>query len=70
MLALRGAAPGGIVALGAGQLFRAELHGLQGWDPIAFGLAMVTLALAVLMASIVPAWRATRTATREALCAE
>ena len=70
LLALRGAALGGIVALGTGQLLRAELHGLQGWDPIAFGLAILTLALAVLMASIVPAWRATRTATREALCAE
>jgi ABC-type antimicrobial peptide transport system permease subunit len=70
MLALRGAVIGGIAALGASQLLRSELHGLRVPDPAAFGLSIVTLSAAVLAASIVPAWRATRTALLEALRAE
>ena len=69
-LALRGAVLGGIAALGAGQLLRSELHGVHATDPTAFGLAMLTLAATVILASLLPAWRATRTAPLEALRVE
>jgi predicted permease len=70
MLAARGGLVGGVAALGAGQLLRSELHGLQVPDAAAFGLSTLTLAVAVLAASIVPAWRATRTALLLVLRAE
>ena len=70
MLAARGALIGGIAALGAGQLLRSELHGLQVPDPAAFSVSIFALAVAVLAASIVPAWRATRTALLHTLKAE
>ncbi len=66
-LALRGAVIGGIAALGAGQLLRSELHGVHATDPTAFALAILTLAVTVVLASLLPAWRATRTAPLEAL---
>ena len=70
MLALRGTVLGGVAALGAGQLLRSELHGVHASDPTAFALAMLTLAVAVLAASLLPAWRATRTPPLEALRVE
>jgi predicted permease len=70
VLAARGGLIGSIAALAAGQWLRSELHGVRAPDPAAFGLSVFALAVAVLAASIVPAWRATRTALLQALRAE
>jgi predicted permease len=66
-LALRGALPGAIAAVAAGQVLRSELHGVPSTDPLAFTVAISTLAATVALAALLPAWRATRTAPLEAL---
>ena len=69
-LGLRGAVVGAIAAFGAGQLLRSELYGVPPADPTAFALALLSLTATIVAASIVPAWRATRTAVLEALRAD
>ena len=45
-------------AIGAGRLMSGQLFGVQPWDPVMLALATVLLALAALLASVIPAWRA------------
>jgi len=45
-------------AIGAGKLMKDQLFGVKPWDPIMLTLAVLTLALAALLASVVPARRA------------
>ena len=45
-------------AIGAGKLMRDQLFGVTPWNPVMLALAVVTLALAALLASLVPARRA------------
>jgi len=60
--------PGGVgivvglaVALQVTRLLGYLLYNVSPRDPLAFGFALVVIALASLVASLVPAWRATRT---------
>jgi ABC-type antimicrobial peptide transport system permease subunit len=55
------------LAAGAGYLLSAQLYGVTFWDPIALGAAATALALAALIASIVPASRAALLAPMQAL---
>jgi predicted permease len=45
-------------AVGAGKLMSDQLFGVKPWNPIMLALAVLTLALAALLASVVPARRA------------
>src|SRR5215469_5677630 len=45
-------------AIGAGKLMTDQLFGVSPWNPIMLALAGLTLGLAALLASVVPAWRA------------
>jgi predicted permease len=45
-------------AIGAGKLMRDQLFGVTPWNPLMLALAVLTLALAALLASLVPARRA------------
>ena len=45
-------------AIGAGKLMQDQLFGVTPWNPIMLALAVLTLALAALLASVVPARRA------------
>jgi putative ABC transport system permease protein len=45
-------------AIGAGKLMKDQLFGVKPWDPVMLALAVLTLALAALLASAVPARRA------------
>jgi putative ABC transport system permease protein len=45
-------------AIGAGKLMKDQLFGVSPWNPIMLALAVLTLALAALLASVVPARRA------------
>ena len=45
-------------AIGAGKLMRDQLYGVTPWNPVMLALAVLTLALAALLASLVPARRA------------
>jgi ABC-type lipoprotein release transport system permease subunit len=44
--------------VGAGYLLSAQLYGVSFWDPVALSVASAALALASLVASLVPASRA------------
>lgn len=46
------------LAIGAGKLIGAQLHGVTAWDPLALVLATTALALCTLIAALVPAFRA------------
>lgn len=54
-------------ALALGALAESVLFGLSGRDPVVFGGAAVTLAAVILVASWLPAWRASRIPPLEAL---
>jgi predicted permease len=56
-----------VAALALGRVAEAVLFGLSGRDPSVFGGAAVALALVILVASWLPAWRASRIAPTEAL---
>ena len=45
-------------AIGAGRLMSTQLFGVKPWDPVMLALATLLLALAALLASVIPAWRA------------
>ncbi|MEZ5417414.1 MAG: FtsX-like permease family protein [Vicinamibacterales bacterium] len=55
------------LAVGAGYLLSSQLFGVRFWDPVALGVATVALALAALVASLVPATRAAAIAPMRAL---
>ncbi len=59
-LALTGMAIGLAIAFVAGRLMRGLLHEVTPSDPATFAVVAVVLATAALLASFVPAWRATR----------
>jgi ABC-type antimicrobial peptide transport system permease subunit len=46
------------LAVGAGRLIGAQLHGVREWDPIALAVATAALAACTLVAALVPAFRA------------
>jgi predicted permease len=58
------------LAVGAGYLLSAQLYGVSFWDPMALGVAAVALAVAALVASVVPASRAASLAPMIALRTE
>lgn len=45
-------------AIGAGRLMSTQLFGVQPWDPSMLLIAVLSLGLAALLASAIPAWRA------------
>ena len=69
-MALVGAGVGLAGAFGLGRAAEAQLYGMTGRDPFVFGAAFSVLALVVLAASWVPAWRASRIAPTQALRSE
>jgi ABC-type antimicrobial peptide transport system permease subunit len=46
------------LAIGAGRLISAQLHGVTGSDPVALAVATAALAVCALVAAIIPAFRA------------
>ena len=58
------------LAIGAGRLLAAQLYGVQFWDPLALGLAAVSLAACAFLAAIIPAARAASISPMTALRAE
>jgi predicted permease len=69
-LAVPGLVIGGILAVGTGFAIRSTLLGVSPMDPISFGIVIGILVLVVLLASIVPAKRASGTNPMEALRCE
>ncbi len=67
VMALIGAAVGITVALGLGRAAEAVLFGLSGRDPLVFVAAAAILAVVVIVASWIPAQRASQVAPMEAL---
>jgi predicted permease len=55
------------LAVGAGYLLSAQLYGVQFWDPLALGVAAVSLAACALIAAIIPAARAASISPMNAL---
>jgi predicted permease len=55
-----GAVLGGLAAIAAGLVIRAEVFGVAGVDVVPLGGSAALLAAAMLLASILPAWRAAR----------
>ena len=55
------------LAVGTGYLLSAQLYGVSFWDPVALGVATGSLAVAALIASVVPAVRAAALAPMRAL---
>jgi putative ABC transport system permease protein len=45
-------------AIGAGKLMTQQLFSVRPWDPVMLASATLALALAALLASALPAWRA------------
>ena len=58
------------LAVGAGRLLAAQLYGVSFWDPIALGVASLSLALCALIAALIPAGRAASIAPIRALRSE
>jgi len=59
-VAMIGAVLGGLVAIAAGFVIQAEVFGVAGVDVAALGQSAALLTAAMLLASILPAWRAAR----------
>ena len=55
-----GLVAGGALSAAAIQLITSRLYGLSPGDPLTFGIAIVGLALVALVATWLPAWRASR----------
>jgi predicted permease len=66
-VALWGVAMGVPLGFAATRLLRGALFGVSSFDPLSLGAAVATLVLTAVMASYVPAWRATRVSPLEAL---
>ena len=62
-----GAAIGGVVALASTRLLGSVLYGVDSTNPASFGGALAVVVGGVLVATIVPAWRAARTDPLRAL---
>jgi predicted permease len=60
-LGAAGAALGIIAALGVGRLLGSVLFGVSAADPASFASALAIVLSSVVVASVIPAWRATRT---------
>jgi len=58
------------LAVGTGYLLSAQLYGVTFWDPVALGVATASLAIAALVASVVPATRAATLSPMRALRTE
>jgi predicted permease len=58
------------LAVGAGYMLSAQLYGVTFWDPVALSIAAGALAIAALLASLVPATRAAGLAPMRALRTE
>jgi predicted permease len=67
VMALIGGAIGLAVAIGVGRVAETLLFGLSGYDPVVLTSAVAVLAVVVLAASWLPAWRASKVAPMEAL---
>jgi predicted permease len=67
VMAMIGAVVGLAGAFGFGRVAEAQLYGMSARDPAVFGAAFAVLAIVVLAASWVPAWRASRIAPTQAL---
>ena len=67
LVALAGIAIGMPIGIAATSLLRATLFGVSPLDPVALGTAVALLAVTVLAASYLPAWRASRVSPLEAL---
>jgi predicted permease len=66
-IAIIGGAVGLVAAFGIGRLASSLLFGLTAYDPLVFGVAVAVIALVVLVASYMPARRASNVAPMEAL---
>jgi macrolide transport system ATP-binding/permease protein len=62
-----GTALGMVAALGVGWLLRGVLYGVSATDAVSFGRALALVLAVVIVATIVPAWRAARTDPLKAL---
>jgi len=58
------------LAVGAGRLLAAQLYGVPFWDPLALGIAAVSLAVCACIAAIIPATRAASISPMSALRSE
>ena len=58
------------LAIGTGRLVSTQLYGVKFWDPLALGVAIVSLAVCALVAAMIPAARATTISPIDALRAE
>jgi hypothetical protein len=58
------------LAVGAGRLLSAQLYNVQFWDPVALGVAAVSLGACAFCAAIIPAARAASISPMNALRAE
>jgi predicted permease len=58
------------VSLAAGRFLGSQLYGLYPYDPAVISVAVLTLGFAALVASLIPAFRASRISPAEALRAE
>ncbi len=59
-IATIGAVVGALVGIAAGLVIRAQVFGVAGVDIAALGRSAALLAAAMLVASLLPAWRAAR----------
>ena len=67
LLALLGVALGGAAAAASSRLVSSLLYGVDGWDPVTFTLIPAVLLGVALLATGVPAWKASRVNPVEAL---
>jgi predicted permease len=58
------------LAVGAGYLLASQLYGVKFWDPLALGVAAVSLAVCAFVAAVIPAIRAASISPMNALRAE
>lgn len=65
-----GLAIGTVAAVGAAQLLRSSLYGLEPLDPLSFGGAIAVLVISALVATLIPTWRAVRINPIESLRAD
>lgn len=67
ILVAAGIVVGAPLAYAGGRILRGQLHGITGVDPLAIGMALVVLVLSAIVASLVPALRASRVTPLTAL---